>query len=128
MRKKTEKLQQCTHQVVQEIKELDRRRKKEKRAAQEVTEGGKGEFLRAAAIVQRRLDDNSEELQRLRSAIERDQPELQEMRDRLSVLEREQRARRAQVEREQRERMVSINEELDALRALGDDETRFGNG
>lgn len=128
MRKKTEKLQQCTHQVLQEIKELDKRRKKEKRAAQEVTDSGKGDFLRAAAVLQRRLDDNSEELQRLRSLIDRDQPELIEMRDRLSVLERDHRGKRTLMEREHRERMVPINEELDALRALGDDETRFGNG
>ena len=118
MRKKTEKLQQCTREVEQQIEEIEAKRKDIKRTQQKSADQSKTEFLRAAAALQRKIDDNNEEAQRLQAIIDREQPELMEARQRLSEQVVTNQEKRAALEKERRERLAAINDEVATLRQL----------
>ncbi len=112
MRKKTEKLRKYTREVEQELADLEMRRKAAKRAAREEADGTKADFLRQAAIVQRKVDEHNGERQMLRDAIERDRPELNELRQRMSDQAENQRERRATLERERAARLAALEDEI----------------
>ena len=63
-RKKTEKLLQCTREIEQELQDIEARRKTARRAQRESADASKADFLRAAAVLQRKIDENNEEAQR----------------------------------------------------------------
>ena len=72
VRKKTEKLQQCTLDLDKEIEELEQRHRKVKKIAREQADERKAEFLRQAANLRRRVDEVQKELQQHTEAIARD--------------------------------------------------------
>ena len=115
VRKKTEKLQKCTRELEKELDDLEHRYKKAKKEVQEEADAAKAEFLRQAAILQRRVDESNQELQRQQDEIAKDEPLLQELRNQLAQLLEEQRERREILENDKSARIRALHDEIREL-------------
>ena len=118
LRKKTEKLRQCIVEIDSELSDLELRRKQAKKDAREATDGSKMEFLRTAATLQRKIDENSEEMKRLRAAVERDQPEVEELRQKLAEQLAQHKSRHTELENEHRSQVEPLRQEIEFLRSI----------
>ena len=117
VRRKTEKLRQCTRELQKELDQLDHSNKKSKKEAQKESDARKAEFLRQAAVHQRRVDEYASQLAELSAAIARDEPELLDMRARLADLMQQHRERCEILEADKAERLRPIYEEIERLEA-----------
>lgn len=125
IRKKTEKLRHCTQKIEEELADIHEKHKSAKRQAQKAADGSKAEFLRVAAVLQRRIDENAEEMQRLRDSMDRCRPELKESRERLNEQLKVQQERRAALQQERAERLAKIEAEIASLQPYESD-SQFG--
>jgi DNA repair exonuclease SbcCD ATPase subunit len=120
VRKKTEKLNQCTKEIEKELQALDQAHKRAKKQTREDADQRKVEFLRQAATLRRRVDDTTTALEAQRQAIEQNQPELVEARQRLNDLLAQHRERRETLENTKESRLRAVHEEIEVLeRAAG---------
>ena len=83
VRKKTEKLWQCTAEIEKEMVELESKHKRDKKQSSKEADERKADFLRQSAAIQRRIDDNAAEMQKHTQAIAQLEPEANEMRQQL---------------------------------------------
>ena len=112
VRKKTEKLRQCTAEVKKEIEDLEQKQRRAKKAARGDGDEQKTEFLRQAAAIRRRLDDNAAEVQNQHDATARDEPELHELRLKLQDLNDQSRERREILEAAKADRLHVLLDEV----------------
>ena len=64
VRKKIAKLKECTLDIKKELDEIESKYKRAKKAVREEADAQKAEFLQQAAALQRRVDDDGQELQK----------------------------------------------------------------
>lgn len=117
MEKKIETLKRETLKADREIEELEHKKKKAKHVARTAADEVKADFLRTAAALQSKLDADSDEILQLRAANERDEEELEELRQKLREQEESNAEHRAQLERATQERLAALHEEMEVLRA-----------
>ena len=115
--KKTAKLHKLIKEIESDIARLQDGRKKAKKAQQQINDDAKLRFLRAAAVVQRTVDENAEQLQQLRDESARDRPQVLELREKLSEQLQQHRSRRSAMERSRSERLQAIHEQITAMEA-----------
>ena len=113
--KKTEKLIACTRELQQEAADIDARRRSEKRASRELGEDDKAEFLRVAAGMRRKIDENSVKAIQLQRTSAADMPDLVDLRQRMSEQLEHQRTRRRIVECENKAKLAVLKEEINHI-------------
>jgi len=69
-------------------------------------------------VIQRQIDEDTDELRRLRATTERTQPEVEEHRRRLKELAESTSIRRAALESERDERIREVEDEIEQIEAL----------
>jgi GR25 family glycosyltransferase involved in LPS biosynthesis len=116
MQKKTETLKREIIKLDGELQELESKRKKAKHAAHKAAEEVKVEFLRSAAVIQRQLDADADETEQIKSAVARDERELEELRRRLREQNEQQAEHRAQLERATQDKLADLQGEIRVLR------------
>ena len=116
LKRKTDKLIACAQEAERELKEIEQRRKRDKRARADAADEEKAEFLREAAAMRRRIDESNEQLHELRRTVTSDTPELIVLRQKLSEQQEQHRERRATLEREKQERLEALLDEIKYLR------------
>ena len=113
--KKTEKLIACTRELQQEAADIDARRRSEKRASRELADDNKAEFLRVAAGMRRKIDENSVKAIQLQRTGAADMPDLVDLRQRMSEQLEHQRTRRRIVECENKAKLAVLKEEINHI-------------
>lgn len=113
--KKTEKLIACTRELQQEAADIDARRRIEKRASRELADDNKAEFLRVAAGMRRKIDENSVKAIQLQRTGAADMPDLVDLRQRMSEQLEHQRTRRRIVECENKAKLAVLKEEINHI-------------
>jgi len=116
MKKKIETLHRETLKLDAELKEQEGKRKKAKHTARSSADEFKGDFLRSAAVIQRQLDADSDEIQQLQAEIERDEVEIEELRRKLSEQKEANRLHREDMESKTHEKLAELHEEMEMLR------------
>lgn len=116
--RKTRKLLELIEEAEQQIAELDSEKRRVRREEREVADESKLQFLRSAATIQRTIDENGEELQRLRAETERDEPQFIELRKLLSEQLEQHSARKDVMEQEKREKLSSLRAEIAEMHSL----------
>lgn len=116
VRRKVEKLRDCTRQMTQEIDAIRKRASDERKAAREKADEQKAAFLQKAAALRRQTDDAQAETLRHREEIVAKEPELHALRARMAAHRPKERQR--ELERESQGRLASVQEECARLRAL----------
>ena len=115
VRKKTEKLWQCTAEIEKEMVELESKHKRDKKQSSKEADERKADFLRQSAAIQRRIDDNAAEMQKHTQAIAQLEPEANEMRQQLRDLLDQQRERREILEGDKNAKLRPLLEEIELL-------------
>ena len=113
--KKTEKLIACTRELQQEAADIDARRRSEKRASRDLADDNKVEFLRVAAGMRRKIDENSVKAIQLQRTSAADMPDLVDLRQRMSEQLEHQRTRRRIVECENKAKLAVLKEEINHI-------------
>ena len=115
VRRKTEKLLQCTREIEKDLATLDHEHRKAKKGAREESDGRKADFLRQAAALRRRVDECATEQQRQRDVIAQLGPELKELHQRMRDVLEQQRERRDLLDGQRKEQLQALRDEIGIL-------------
>ncbi len=128
LRRKVQKLRSCTRDMEKELAEVQRRRHKMKKKANEESDEHRANFVRAAAALRRQADEDRAEIARMRDTVGTKEPELRQLRSSVDELERGHRERLQEIEREQAARLAPLREELALLTSTVKEVDQAGPG
>ena len=117
--KKIETCKRETAKLQKGVDELEQSKKKAKYAAHAKAEEAKADFVRTAAVVQRQIDEDTDECKRLQAEIERDEADVAELRRKLREQSESNSQQREQMELASQERLAELRDEIKRLNEYG---------